>query len=91
MIFRKCYATIPEGSKFCNLCGWNQSKAPSGKRTKSRGNGTGSVYQLPDGRWKVEVVQGWIRDEHGQRLKKKRRKGVFDRKYYDLWSFVSVY
>lgn len=90
MICRKCSATIPEESKFCNLCGWNQSKTPSGKRTKSRGNGTGSIYQLPDGRWKVEVVQGWIRDENGQRLKKKRRTGVFDRKKDALAAIESL-
>lgn len=78
MLCIKCKKEIPDESVYCLYCGWQQSKSPHDRKTKSRGNGTGSVYQLPDGRWKVEVVQGYYRQDG--KLKKKRRTKVFVRK-----------
>lgn len=45
---RKCRAQIPDESKFCLRCGAKQTVQ---QRTKSRGNGTGTVYQRPNKTW----------------------------------------
>lgn len=42
---RKCRGEIPDGSKFCMLCGADQNPAPRRKALK-RANGTGTVYKL---------------------------------------------
>ena len=80
MVCVKCKGETPDGSAYCLHCGWDQSKPPTQRKTKSRGNGTGSIYQLPDGRYKVEVVLGWEVDPETQKAKKKRRTGVFAKK-----------
>ena len=56
----KCARDLPEGAAFCPWCGKPQ-KVPAHK-TKSRGNGLGSVYKLPDGKWCAEKTVGWIVD-----------------------------
>lgn len=42
---KKCGKEIPDESKFCLFCGYNQTKAAPRKALK-RANGTGSVYKL---------------------------------------------
>lgn len=44
MVCRKCRTALPDGSKYCLSCGAKQDIT---RRPRSRGNGTGSVYQLP--------------------------------------------
>lgn len=39
---RKCRQDIPDGSRFCMLCGASQEVS---RNTKSRGNGTGTVFK----------------------------------------------
>ena len=56
----KCSKEIPEGSAFCPWCGRRQQKPK--QKTKSRGNGLGSVYKLPDGMWCAAKTVGWIVD-----------------------------
>ena len=59
MLCRKCRKEIPDGSAYCNLCGWKQTRAKS-HRSK-RPNGTGSVYKLPGKRkkpWAVVISNG---------------------------------
>lgn len=68
MICRKCGKEIPEGSVFCNFCGIRQEPKPKGR--KKRGNGQGTVFQLPSGRWMATQVLGWWTDENGRRQKK---------------------
>lgn len=48
----KCGAELPDDSIYCNLCGKKQT-AEKRKNTKSRGNGQGSVYQLPNKKWRA--------------------------------------
>ena len=48
MVCRKCRKEIPDGSRFCAHCGIRQDTR---RNRKSRGNGQGSVYQLPNGKW----------------------------------------
>lgn len=43
---RKCREEIPEGSKFCNLCGAKQDAAREKRKALKRPNGTGTVYKL---------------------------------------------
>ena len=56
----KCSREIPEGAAFCPWCG-RQLGRPK-QKTKSRGNGLGSVYKLPDGKWCAARTVGWIVD-----------------------------
>ena len=59
MICKKCRAEIPDESKFCLFCGASQLPPP--RRTKTRGNGTGTAIRR--GRtWTARVVVGWKRD-----------------------------
>lgn len=53
---RKCRAELPAGAKFCPACG---AKQDTTRKPKSRGNGTGSVYKLPNGTW---MSQGTARE-----------------------------
>lgn len=69
MICRKCQQTVADGP-FCCLCGAKQD-VPA-QRSKSRGNGQGSVYQLPNKSYIAVKTLGYYLDENG----KKRRRTV---------------
>ena len=56
----KCGRDMADGFAFCPYCGRKQQRA--GKKPKSRGNGLGSVYKLPDGKWCAEKTVGWTVD-----------------------------
>ena len=56
----KCGREIPDGAVFCPWCGRKQIRPE--RKTKSRGNGLGSVYKLPDGKWCAAKTVGWIVD-----------------------------
>lgn len=78
MICRSCQAEIPDGSRFCNMCGVSQDKQAKKQAAKKRGNGQGSVYKRGD-KWCAAVTVGWYMD--GDKKKRKvRRKCGFDRK-----------
>ena len=62
---RKCKTELPDGAAYCYVCGIKQEKPQ--KRTKARGNGTGTVYQLPNGKYVAEVTLGYL---NGKRRKK---------------------
>lgn len=68
MICKKCKQEVPDGP-YCLRCGAKQAAAA--KNTKSRGNGQGSVYRLPNGKYKAIRVQMYL-DETG----KSRRRTV---------------
>lgn len=58
----KCQATLPDGALFCPMCGKKQ-EVPT-RRSKSRGNGTGSVYKYGD-KWVAEVTKGYRESADG--------------------------
>ena len=56
----KCGREIPDYSAFCLYCGRKQLRTK--QKTKSRGNGLGSVYKLKNGKWAAVKTVGWIVD-----------------------------
>ena len=64
---RKCKKEIADDSLFCNYCGTAQKEKPRCK--KKRGNGQGTVYALPNGKYKAVQVIGWYFDSQGKRQK----------------------
>lgn len=60
---RKCKKEIEDDSKFCRYCGTKQDIA---KNPKSRGNGQGSVFQLPNKKWIAIKTIGYKADENGK-------------------------
>jgi len=71
---RKCRAEIPDGSKFCCACGIKQNVK---QNPKNRGNGQGSVYQLPNKRWKAVKTIGYETDSDGKTRRVTRSKSGF--------------
>ena len=71
---RKCRASIPDESKFCNACGAKQDVL---HKPKARGNGTGSVYKLPNGTWIAVRILGWNIDDAGMKHKNTVSKSGF--------------
>lgn len=73
---RKCGAELPREAKFCHLCGVKQAHK---NNKRSRGNGQGCVYKLPNGKYKAVIILGYYKDENGKTHKRTRSK-VFDKK-----------
>lgn len=53
---RKCFSSLPTGAKFCPMCGTPVSGRS--QKSKSRGNGTGSVYRVGKS-WAAAVTAGY--------------------------------
>ena len=73
---KKCRREIPDGCVYCPLCGVKQSRS---QNTKSRGNGQGSVYQLPNKTWICVRTVGYTTAD-GRLLRQKRSKSGFKTK-----------
>lgn len=58
MFCPKCKKEIMDDSNFCMYCGRN-IKGGRGQKSKQRGNGQGSVYKLPNGKWRAVVTLGY--------------------------------
>ncbi len=54
MLCKKCGRSIPDDALYCPYCGKKQA-ADSPRKTKQRGNGSGTVYQTPNKKWRAEV------------------------------------
>ena len=74
---RKCKREIDDGSKFCNYCGTKQEYE---KSTRKRGNGEGTVFKMPDGRWKAEVTLGFDKEDGKSKRKKATKSGFATKK-----------
>ena len=53
----RCGGELPPGAAYCPACGKRQQKPK--RKTKSRGNGLGTAYKLPSGKWCAEKTVGW--------------------------------
>lgn len=60
---RKCRADLPPRAKFCPTCG---AKQDATQNAKNRGNGHGSVYQLPNKKWIAIKTIGYTVDDAGK-------------------------
>ena len=67
MLCKKCKKEIPDESKFCNYCGTKQIRE---KSVKTRGNGQGSVFKLPNGKYKAMVTVGYYTNAEGKQRRK---------------------
>ena len=75
----KCKKEIPEGSLYCNHCGKKQQTTQRRRGTKTRANGTGTVYK--DGKyWRAKIVLGYYIDASGEIKSTTRSKGGFKSK-----------
>jgi len=73
---KKCGAVLPDGAIFCPMCGRKQVRERS---TKKRGNGQGTILELPNGKYQAVVTLGYYTDEDGKRHRRTRRQ-TFARK-----------
>lgn len=74
---RKCKAEIPDESRFCLQCG---AKQEIKQNPKSRGNGQGSVYQLPNKKWIAVKTIGYKPGKDGKNKRITRSKQGFKTK-----------
>ncbi len=62
----KCKAQLPDGALYCPMCGKKQSAKQLGRRVKTRGNGTGSVYKRGN-TWVAAVTLGYRAEDGAQK------------------------
>lgn len=74
---KKCRANLQDGAIYCSMCG---AKQITTQRTKSRGNGQGSVYQLPNKTWIAIRVLRYYTDKDGKSHKHTVSKSGFKTK-----------
>lgn len=53
MLCKKCKKEIPAESAYCMYCGTPQ--ATQAPKVRTRGNGQGSAFKLPNGKWRAQV------------------------------------
>lgn len=75
----KCGAELPEGALYCHICGKKQVTGEKRKSSRSRPNGTGSVYKRGK-TWECAVVLGYIVQEDGKMKAIRPTKGGFKTK-----------
>ncbi|MBO5969527.1 MAG: site-specific integrase [Clostridia bacterium] len=73
---RRCDKPIPIESVFCLYCG---KKQVTEQRRRTRGNGQGTVYKLPNGKYRATVTLRMYADENGK-VKRKTISRSFDKK-----------
>ena len=73
---KKCGAELDVCYIFCPMCGRKQTRERSPKK---RGNGQGTVLELPNGKYKTVVTLGYYTGEDGKRHRRTRSR-VFARK-----------
>ena len=76
---RKCKKEIPDSSVFCNHCGAKQELAKKTRKTRTRGNGEGTVYQRGK-TWTACLIVGWWVDDKLVAHPQRRYKGGFKTK-----------
>ena len=66
---KRCGRAIQSDAKFCPYCGRLQTD----KHRMRRSNGEGSIFQMPDKRWKAEIIVAYEIDGISGKLRKVRR------------------
>lgn len=74
---KKCGQEMPDEAIYCMMCG-KKLTIPK-KAVKQRGNGQGTVYKAPNGKYVAEVTLYFYLDSNGKRHRKKKTK-YFDKK-----------
>lgn len=77
---RKCKATLPEGAIFCHICGIRQDAEKPQRKTRTRGNGTGTAFKRSNGTWVAQKTLEWRVDENGKMHRTYASKGGFKTK-----------
>lgn len=72
LICKKCDTEMPDHAVYCMMCGKKLQQAD--KKSKQRGNGQGTVYKLPNGKYAAEVTLYYYIDKNGNRKRKRRTK-----------------
>lgn len=68
---KRCSVELVPNAIYCHMCGKKQIIE---KKKRTRGNGQGSVYKLPNGKYKAVVVAGYYEGADGKKKKKVRTK-----------------
>ncbi len=66
---KRCGRDIQNDAKYCPYCGRLQTD----KHRMRRSNGEGSIFQMPDKRWKAEIIVAYEIDGISGKLRKVRR------------------
>ena len=77
-----CGKEIPAGAKYCPWCGRTAARE---RGRKKRGNGTGSVYQLPSGKWRGAVEIGSYLTDDGKLHRKVNSRNFATKKEAVAW------
>lgn len=78
MLCKKCRSEVNDSYKFCPFCGSSLTTTRKAN-PKSRANGTGSVYKLPNGKYKAEVTIAYY-EQDGKLHRRKRTKTFVKKK-----------
>ena len=74
---KKCGQEMPDEAIYCMMCG--KKLTVQKKAVKQRGNGQGTVYKAPNGKYVAEVTLYFYLDSNGKKHRKKKTK-YFDKK-----------
>lgn len=74
----KCNKALPDGALYCCWCGKSQNV--SSHSVRHRGNGEGTVFRKPNGKWCAEYTLGYIKLENGKIKRNRKTKSTFDSK-----------
>ena len=79
-----CDHALQEGARYCPFCGKRQTDG--GRNPRVRGNGQGSVYKLPSGKWMAERTLGYhLAPDEDRLIREKRRKSFSKKKDALTW------
>ena len=76
---KKCKTPLPENAVFCHICGIRQEPAKQ-RKTRTRGNGTGTAFKRSNGTWTAMKTLEWHIDEDGKKHRVTASKGGFKTK-----------
>lgn len=84
---KKCLTELPDDALFCFRCGTSQAARPASR--KKRGNGQGSVFKMPNGKYKAVVTLNYYIDSTG-RMQRKTASQTFTKKSDAIAALVSL-